>query len=398
MSHRKPLVVLSHLFPSAAQPGAGLFIRERMFRVAQHHPVTVISPQAWFPGQSVLRAIRPSYRILGSRFERQSDIEVYRPRAFSVPFLGRRHDALSMALSALPIIRRLRQQGRCEFIDAHFAYPDGYAASLLSARLKIPFFVTLRGTESRHLMVPALRRKILRCLQDAHRIFTVSESLRQLVLAQGISAEKVEVVGNGVDTSIFYPSKQEDARIKLNIPLDAKVLITVGALVERKGFHRVIAQLPRLIRTYKNLVYLIVGGPSPEGDWSQKLKSQVSELALENHVRFLGPLEPSKLRIPLSAANVSVLASSNEGWANVILESMACGVPVVASDVGGNAEVIRDEDIGKTYPFNNDNALFEILHASLAKDWDRAKILAYAKENVWEKRITQLLLAFQLIG
>ena len=60
--------------------------------------------------------------------------------------------------------------------------------------------------------------------------------------------------------------------------------------------------------------------------------------------------------------------------------------------------MIRDEDIGKTYPFNNDNALFEILHASLAKDWDRAKILAYAKENVWEKRITQLLLAFQLIG
>lgn len=389
------IVVLSTLFPSATQPGAGLFIRERMFRVGEHLPLTVVAPQAWFPGQSVIAMIRSNYRIASQTFETQSGFDVYRPRAICAPRLGRRWDGRSIALAALPTVRRLIKAGKCDIIDAHFAYPDGYAASLLGKWFDLPVCVTLRGTEPRHLSHPALRSRVLAGLHAATRVFSVSNSLRQLVVQAGIVADKIEVIGNGVDTTKFFPVDRHTARATLGIPLDAKVMITVGALVERKGFHRVIAQMPKLLRTFPNLVYLIIGGVSSEGDWSLRLRRQVKALDLAERVKFLGAMKPEALRLPLSAADVAVLASSNEGWANVILEAMACGVPVVASNVGGNAEVVCHQELGEIYDPDEDSALFAALSHALAKSWNAKAIIGYATQNGWEVRIAQLLHGFQ---
>ena len=112
--------------------------------------------------------------------------------------------------------------------------------------------------------------------------------------------------------------------------IDAPVLESVGALVERKGFHRVIECLPALRRRFPGLRYLVVGGPGPEGDWGARLRRDVIDLGLQECVVFLGTLAPGELNVPLSAADVFVLATRNEGWANVLLEAMACGLPVVA--------------------------------------------------------------------
>ena len=396
--NKPSLVVISSLFPSSRQPGVGLFIRERMFRVSKQLPITVVSPQAWFPGQFVLSKVFPLYRVLRDTFEIQSGIEVYRPRALSCPGIGRRFDGFAMAVAALPIVRRLKQSGRCDIIDAHFAYPDGYAASLLGKWLKLPVCITLRGTELRHLAQPALRSRLLQGLHSATRIFSVSESLRQLVIQAGVPADKIEVVGNGVDTELFSPIDRKSARAQLKIPQDAKVLITVGALVERKGFHRVIEQLPRLLPTYPNLIYLVVGGPSPEGDRSKELRRQVEVAGLSANVQFLGPLKPYELPIPLSAADVAVLASSNEGWANVILEAMACGCPVIASSVGGNAEVVCNRTLGAIYEFGNDEALYEKLASALAKEWDARALIDYAARNSWGGRVEHLVSAFRSLG
>lgn len=395
--NKPSLVVISSLFPSSRQPGVGLFIRERMFRVGKQLPITVVSPQAWFPGQFVLSTVFPLYRVLRDTFEIQSGIEIYRPRALSCPGIGRRFDGFAMAVAALPIVRRLKQSGRCDIIDAHFAYPDGYAASLLGKWLKLPVCITLRGTELRHLAQPALRRKLLVGLHSAARIFSVSESLRQLVIQAGIPADKIEVVGNGVDTELFSPMDRGMARAQLKIPLDAKVLVTVGALVERKGFHRVIEQLPRLLHEYPSLIYLAVGGASPEGDWTTRLRQQVEALGVTESVKFLGPMKPEELKVPLSAADVSVLASSNEGWANVILEAMACGRPVIASAVGGNAEVVCNDEVGRIYEFGSEESLYETLRVALAKQWNPRVIIDYAKKNSWNRRIEQITRAFCVV-
>lgn len=395
-ANRIDLIVFSSLFPTMARPGAGLFIRERMFRVAQHRPLAVVSPQAWFPGQSLIRRVRPGYRPQAPALEIQQGIRVYHPRFLSLPGLLRRFDGASMALCSFFLMRRLRREG-ARLIDAHFGYPDGDAATRLGRWLGLPVTVTLRGTEVPHGRNPVLRRRLARALGAAARVFSVSGSLRQLALDLGVDAGKTEVVGNGVDTRVFHPVERIAARARLGLPDRAQVLISVGGLVERKGMHRVIDCLPPLMMQHPDLHYLIVGGGGGEGDLRAELEAQVVRLGLAGRVHFLGTLPPDALKWPLSAADVFVLATRNEGWANVFLEAMACGLPVVTTDVGGNAEVVCRDELGSIVPFDDAVALQQALDAALDRNWDRAAIIDYAQANQWDTRVAQLLRAFDVL-
>ena len=387
------LVVFSSLFPNSAQPQAGLFIRERMFRVGRHLPLTVVSPRPWFPGQALLRRLRPGYRPLPARQERQDGIAVHFPRFPALPGLFRQFDGIMMALACLPLLWRLKRQGY-NLIDAHFAYPDGYAATLLGRWLNLPTSITLRGTEVPHSRNPALRARVAAALARASRVFSVSDSLRQLAMQLGMSADKGRVIGNGIDLARFQPVSRAEARRRFGLPDNAKVLVSVGALVERKGFHRVIECLPELLREQPNLHYLIVGGANPEGDMLPELRSQVAAAGLADRVHFLGALPPDELKWPLSAANVFVLATRNEGWANVFLEAMACGLPVVATDVGGNREVVCRPELGMIVPFGDPAALTAALRDALSRAWPTQALLAYAAENAWDVRVNILLAEF----
>jgi glycosyltransferase involved in cell wall biosynthesis len=226
-------------------------------------------------------------------------------------------------------------------------------------------------------------------------VFAVSDSLRRLALELGTPAERTEVVGNGVDLARFHPVERTAARQKHGLPMDAKLLISVGALVERKGMHRVIDVMPALLKRHPDLHYAIVGGASPEGNNRAELTAQVARLGLGGHVHFLGALPPDDLKWALSASDLFVLATGNEGWANVFLEAMACGLPVVTTDVGGNAEVVCRAALGRVVPFGDADALQQALDAALTQQWDRAAILDYAQANQWDKRVAQLLRAFE---
>jgi glycosyltransferase involved in cell wall biosynthesis len=390
---RIDLVVFSSLFPSTVRPGAGLFIRERMFRVAQQRPLAVVSPQPWFPGQALIRHWRPGYRPQAPALEIQQGIRVYHPRFLSFPGVLRGLDGWSMACCSFWLLRRLKQQG-ARLIDAHFAYPDGEAAIRVGRWLGLPVTITLRGTEVPHSRNPALRPRLAGALRRAARVFAVSDSLRRLALELGTPAERTEVIGNGVDLARFHPMDRGLARARFGVPPDAPVLISVGGLVERKGMHRVIDCLPALLEQHPQLHYLIVGGGSPEGDMRAELDAQVTRLGLGGRVHFLGALPPEELKWPLSAADVFVLATRNEGWANVFLEAMACGLPVVSTDVGGNAEVVCRSELGTIVPYGDAAALTAALATALSKQWNRDAILAYAEANQWDKRVAQLLRAF----
>jgi glycosyltransferase involved in cell wall biosynthesis len=319
---------------------------------------------------------------------------VHQPRFLSVPGIAKSLDGILLALSLYRPMKRLQAQIGFDVIDAHFGYPDGYAAVLLGRWLKCPVTITLRGTEVRHAADPALRQRLVKALTGATRIFTVSDSLRRLALELGVPAERVQVVANGVDADKFYPVDRAVARARYKLPAGAKVLITVGGLVERKGFHRVIELLPALLQRFPDLHYLIVGGASAEGDWGPRLQQQVADLGLQERVHFLGTVAPDALREPLSAADVFVLSTRNEGWANVLLEAMACGLPVVTTDVGGNAEVVARSALGTVVPFDDSAALQEALSDALGRQWDRDGIIAYARDNGWDKRIALLVAEF----
>lgn len=383
------LVVFSSLFPNSTQPTAGLFIRERMFRVGKRLPLVVVSPKPWFPGQGLIRRFRPHYRPMPAPMETQAGVEVHFPRFLAIPGLFRGLDSLFMALGSYPTLRRLKARGH-NLIDAHFAYPDGHAAIKLGRWLGLPVTVTLRGTEVPQSRNPALVPKLREVFRDADFVITVSDSLRQLARSLGLARERGQVVGNGVDADRFSPVPRGEARRRLGLPDSARVLVTVGGLVERKGFHRVIACLPALLEQHTDLHYLVVGGPCPEGDMTQALKDQAVALGLGERVHFLGPVAPDDLKWPLSAADIFVLSTRNEGWANVILEAMACGLPVVASDVGGNREVVCKPDLGEIVPFDDQAALTAALDRALRRGWDGQAIRAYAEANSWDTRVEAL--------
>jgi glycosyltransferase involved in cell wall biosynthesis len=394
MNARSPrLLVLSSLFPSPAQPVAGAFIKERMFRVARHVPLVVLAPQAWFPLQGVIRRFRPHFRPMAPVFEVMDGIEVHRPRFLSFPGILKRADGWFMAVGCYLTAQRLLRRHRLNVLDVHFGYPDGYAGSLLKRWLGLPMVLTLRGKEERQARMD-IAAPLRRGMQGADRVVAVSDALRELALGFGVDAGRITVIGNGVDLEKFRPIARAEARVALGLPAQARILVSVGGLVERKGFHRVIGCLPTLRVRHPDLQYLIVGGPGPEGDIGAQLRSQVRSLGLEGCVRFLGSYPPDRLRVPLSAADVFALATRYEGWANVFLEAMSCGLPVVTTRVGGNSQVVRTPDVGSLVEFGDQEALVHTIDEALERNWDRASIIDYARSNAWEKRIPALLQLF----
>ena len=386
------VVVFSSLFPSRAAPTAGTFIRERMFRVAAHVPLVVVAPQPWSPLDGLVRRVRRSFRPMAPEHEVVDGVEVFRPRFFSVPGLFKRADGWLMARGARATLARLSREFRPTLLDAHFVYPDGYAASLLAREFGLPLTITIRGSKDEWLIGTSREPMLARALGAATRLFAVSDALkRDVAVRLGEPAGKVAVIGNGVDLSKFERVDRAAARARLDLAPDAQVLIGVGGLIERKGFHRIIPLLPALRRRFPKLVYLIVGGGTTQADLRGALERLAAQHGVADIVRFCGPQLPADLKWFYGAADVFALATAHEGWANVFLEAMACGLPVVTTRVGGNAEVVADASLGALVDWWDAPAFERALGEALARDWDRDAIVAYAQRNTWDRRIDVLL-------
>lgn len=390
------LIVYSSLFPSAAAPAAGTFIRERMFRVARQIPIVVVAPQPWSPLDWLVRRFRPSFRPVAPVRETMDGIEVYRPRFLCLPGVLKRLDGWLMARATLPTVRRLAGREGAPIVDAHFLYPDGWAATRIAARLGLPVTITIRGSKDEWLIGTDRERFLGEAMRSATRLFAVSQALaRNVAQRLGIDASKVTVIGNGVDLERFAPVERAEARRRLGLAPDAKVIIGVGNLIPTKGFHRVIPLLPELRRRHPGLVYLIVGGGSSQGDQRAELEALARDCGVADVVRFCGRQPQEALKWHYGAADVFAQATEFEGWSNVLLEAMACGLPVVTTRVGGNAEVVTDPSLGELVDWWDPDAFRDAVDRALAHDWDRGRIVAYAQSNTWDDRIARLVAAFR---
>lgn len=390
------LIVYSSLFPNAAAPNAGSFIRERMFRVGRHIPIVVVAPQPWSPLDALIRLFRPDFRPAGATFEKMDGFDVYRPRWLSLPGFGKRFDGWLMALGTERCVRRIQRTFGATLIDAHFLFPDGWAATRIAKRLGLPSTITIRGSKDEWLIGTPREKGLREAMARATRLFAVSQALaRDVAFKLGVPGEKVSVIGNGIDAESFAPVDRTEARRRLGLPLDAPVIIGVGGLIPRKGFQRVIPLLSKLREQHAGLVYLIVGGGVSQGDMRASLETQAKECGVADVVRLCGPQPHDELRWYYGAADVFVLATEHEGWANVFLEAMACGLPVVTTRVGGNAEVVRQPDTGEVVDWWDADAFAAAIDRALVRDWNRDAIIAYARSNGWEKRVAVLLAEFK---
>lgn len=385
------LIVYCSLFPSVAAPTAGTFIRERMFRVGKRIPIVVVAPQAWSPFDALIRRFRPGFRPMARRHELMDGVEVHRPLWLSLPGIGKRFDGWLMAACTERCVRRVHRRFRATAIDAHFLYPDGWAATRIARRLGLPSTITIRGSKDEWLIGTSRETGLRQAVARATKLFAVSQALaRNVAHALGAAPSKVEVIGNGVDAERFAPVDRAEARRRLHLPPDAPVLIGVGNLIPSKGFQRVIALLPRLRERHPGLVYLIVGA----GELRASLEAQARECGVADSVRFCGRQPQEALRWFYGAADVFVLATEFEGWANVFLEAMACGLPVVTTRVGGNAEVVAQPLTGELVDWWDADAFGEAIERALTRRWDRDAIVAYARANGWDRRVEQLVLEF----
>jgi glycosyltransferase involved in cell wall biosynthesis len=285
----------------------------------------------------------------------------------------------------------LRREFPFEVIDTHFGHPEGIAGALLSAALGVPFTMTLRGNEPKHSHGSLERFWMSWALRRASRVFTVSRRLREFALGLGADPAKVRVAPNGVDAAVFYPRNRAAARARHGLAADRPVILSAGALVERKGHHRIMRALVNLRKRGVRPQLAIAGAQGPEGAFEQKLRAVANELGIAADVVFLGQASPDALAELMSAADVFCLASTNEGWPNVVHEALGCGAPVVATDVGAVPEMIPSERFGLIVPANDQAALAQALGDALDRGWDREAIAAWGHERGWHQVATEVL-------
>jgi glycosyltransferase involved in cell wall biosynthesis len=379
------VLLLSSVFPNGLQPTYGVFVRERARHVAHHCEVRVVAPVPWFPFN---RLIRGRQRSLVAHRETDGDFQVYHPRVFSIPAVGKFLDAVFYFASLYPFLRGLRREFPFDLIDAHFGYPDGVAAALLGRALGCPVVVTLRGNEA-ELESSALRRPQLRWALRSTRVIAVSEALRELAMRLGLAPERVRVIGNGIDTGLFHPADRRAARTKLGLPPDRPLLISVGAFVERKGHERVIDLLPELEQSLPGLLYVAVG---IEGGGESRLDAIEQRVRLlDGSVRLAVARPHEEMPIWLTAADVFCLATAREGCCNAILEALACGLPVVTTRVGGNAEIVRDGIDGFLVPYFDGPAFAAAIKKAFEHRWDREAIARQAATRRWQNTAAAVL-------
>ena len=374
------ILTFTSLFPNASQPLLGVFVQQRMSHFAKRpgNSVTVVAPVPYFPSWLPSARWKKFGRVPGQ--ENIGGLKIHHPRYLMLPGVSMPLQGYSMFSASLSLVRRLHKETPFDCIDAHYVYPDGFAGVMLGKRLGIPVIVSARGTDMNLFPTFALIRPMIRwTLENAAGSIGVCETLKDEMIALGAAENRSIAIGNGIDLERFTPVDRQEARNRLGIPADSQVIVSVGALIPRKGYHLLIPAFAELARKNPNLRLYIVG----EGESRGQLESLARENGVHELVSLVGSKPNDELKYWFSAADVSCLASSREGWANVLLESLACGTPVVATRVWGAPEVINSPQLGILVD-QSVQSIGEGLEAALEKQWDHGILIRYASSRTWD--------------
>ena len=381
------ILTLTTLFPNALQPHHAVFVRARMEAYTRKfgHRWTVVAPVPYFP--KLPFKVRGRYGTLARvpAFEEPRGYPVHHPRYLVTPKVGMRRYGAWMAAGVRRLVARLHAEDPFDVIDGHYVYPDGTAAVRLGAELGLPVVLSARGTDlNLYPRLPGIAALIRSNLQACRHLICVSEGLKREALKLGTPDDKVSVIGNGVDADRFRRGDAGTARESLGLPRGATVILSVGHLRGLKGFHLLIEACARLGRED---VTLVIAGDGPERGALGRL---AGSLGLGDRVRFPGAVRNEDLPRYYQAADLFALASSGEGWPNVLCEAQACGLPAVATDVRGVPEIVRDDSLGLLVRERSADGLRAGLEAALSRDWDRDSIESVGRSRTWDSVAEEL--------
>lgn len=373
------VLTLSSLFPTAARPTFGIFVERQTLELAARRDVQlrVVSPVGLPPWPLSLHPYYAERRRLPAR-EIWKGMVVHRPRYRALPVVAHHRAARTMARAILPLLREIRKVLPFDVIDAEFFWPDGVAAMHVGRALGVPFSVKARGSDI-HFWgnKPAVAAQLAEASLEAAGLIAVSEALKRDMIALGMPADRIIVHHAGVDLDLFRPAGRDTAKAALGV--DGPLLVSVGALIPLKGQSLAIAALDLIPDAT-----LILAGDGPE---RAGLERQAAPYG--SRVRFLGNRPHGELPALLAAADAMVLPSEREGLANVWIEALACGTPIVVPDVGGAREVVDRPAAGRLVE-RNPEAIAEAVESILADPPAAEEVREAAERFSWERNKSEL--------
>jgi len=373
------ILTFTSIFPNSVRRELGVFIYQRTAAVARlpGTSVDVVAPIPYFPHW--LKSKRWGAYSQIPLEERVGNLHVSYPRYLLLPGIAMPFHGLLMFLGAVGTVRRLHRIAPFDCIEAHYVYPDGFAAVLLGKLLNVPVVVSARGTDINLFPSFRLIRPLIKwTLRNASGLIAVSAALKGRQVELGVAEDKIRVISNGADTGRFRPDDRRKARSSLGLPVEGFILVSVGSLVPVKRHELLIRAVAKLSKALPELNAFIIG----DGPLRQKLESLIQELHTQKCIFLQGARPHDELPLWFNAANASCLLSSREGHPNVVVESLACGTPVVGTRAGGIPEILTRPELGILVE-GNEQSVLEGLKSAVRHEWDREAIARHVQSRTW---------------
>lgn len=382
------ILTLSTLFPAANRPNFGIFVERQTRALAEvrDFAVTVVNPVGIAPWP--LSLLAPHNALKSLTDETWRGLEVYRPSFTAIPRIGGSRNPAAIATATLPLLRQLHRETPFDLIDAEFFFPDGPAAMRLSDALGIPFTAKARGADIHYWgHQPGCSGQILEAADTAAGLLAVSGALKADMVAMGMDADKIAVHYTGLDQARFAPQDRVQAKVKFG--LTGPIILSVGALIPRKNHDLVIRALPDI----PGATLLLAG----QGESEATLRTLADTVGVADRVRFLGSIPHDDLPSLFAAADIMALVSSSEGLANAWVEALACGTPIIASDVGGIRELMQSKAAGRIVA-QEPSAIAQAAQELLAAPPRQEDVAANVRAFSWAENARQLATFFRTVA
>ncbi|MEE9344839.1 MAG: glycosyltransferase family 4 protein [Methylococcales bacterium] len=383
------LLTYTSLYPNSIQTRHGIFIENRIRQLVASGEITtnVLSPVPWFPLKSDLFGSYQQFALIPAH-EQRYGIEISHPRFPLIPKIGMSVSPWLMAAATYRTAKSLFDNNQFQVIDAHYFYPDGVAATLLGQWLGCPVVISARGTDIN--LIPDYR--LPRCMivwaaEHAKAIITVCQSLKDRLIKLGVSKQKITVLPNGVDAQLFQPGDRK--MLRKQYKLTRPTLLYVGNLIPLKGVDLIIQALAKL----PDHQLIVVGA----GTEQTKLVKLAASLQVTNRIRFVGTLSQQQLVEYYNIADILLLPSSREGCANVLLEALSCGTPVIATAVGGSPDIVTSSSAGLLIEHRTADALISAIEQLSANMPDSQIVRNYAQRFSWSPIIKQQIDTYEMV-
>ncbi len=377
------IAVVTHYFPSSAEPWQGRSAYQTLRLIAQKADVQVFYPNANYPSFLKSRSRRFSLDLTWSVPEVKTKYLNYP----ALPIITRPINGYTAARVLLPHVRAFAP----DLIFGCVFYPHGFAALQLARALAVPTVAMGIGSDINRIgdAISAMHTRTV--LRDSSLVVTVCDDLRKKAVAMGAPSSRAHAVLNGCDLSTFFAGDRLRARQKLGIDPTTEAVVYVGRMDLKKGLLELVeAAISLHVQRPKLQTYLIGDGPDRPA-----ILSAIETGNASGYIHVFPPCTFDEVSIWMAAADLATLPSYMEGCPNAVLEALACGRPVVATNVGGIPEIM-DDSCGCLVPPRDAQALARGLDSALSRTWSPTEI-SNLHSRSWNTVADEMLALFESV-